>query len=71
MKKPILLDVMLNNHFVCQLKYDKQGFPALIDGNIVEQHNIEDLERFVEEKRPSLKGKPYTIAFSNQKIITT
>lgn len=28
----------------------------------------DDIKRFVEEKRPSLKGKGYRIEFSNQSV---
>ena len=66
-KKQILLDVMLNGRFVCQLKYNRRGFPEMIDGEVKESHKIEDLERFVFEKRPSLRGKDIRIEFSNQK----
>ena len=52
--KELIFDVMLNGRFVCALKY---RFCPLI--TITE----EELAKFVEEKRPSLKGKDYRIAF--------
>lgn len=69
MKKPLLLDVSLNGRFICQLKYDKRGFPEEIGGGrYIEVHRMEDLEAFVREKRPSLRGKDIKIAFSDQKV---
>lgn len=68
MEKPILIDVMLNNHFVCQIKYTKRGFPKMIGGRISEVHDMNDIKRFIEQKRPSLKGKPYEICFSTQSL---
>lgn len=66
MSKPILIDVMLGGRFVCQLRYTKRGFPKYFNGAFIETHDNRDIERFVEEQRPSLKGKPYTIEFSKQ-----
>ena len=51
--KDLIFDVMLNGRFVCTLKY---RFCPLF--SITE----EELAKFVEEKRPSLKGKNYKIA---------
>ena len=67
MAKKVLLDIMLNGRFVCQLSYDKRGFPEMIDGEVKEYHRLEDLEKFVYEKRPSLRGKDIRIEFSSQK----
>lgn len=52
--KDLIFDVMLNGRFVCTLKY--RFCPLFL---ITE----EELAKFVEEKRPSLKGKNYNIAF--------
>ena len=68
MAKKVLLDIMLNGRFICQLSYDKRGFPEVIDGEVKEFHRLEDLERFVYEKRPSLKGKDIKIEFSKNKV---
>lgn len=68
MNKPILLDIMEGGRFVCQLLYDRRGFPEMINGRIKEVHSQEDIERFVYEKRPGLKGKNINIEFSNQRI---
>ena len=51
--KDLIFDVMLNGRFVCTLKY---RFCPLF------QITEEELAKFVEEKRPSLKGKNYKIA---------
>ena len=66
-KKQILLDIMLGGKFICQLKYDGMPFPELINGKVVPVYDAEDLERFVYEQRPSLRGKDIRIEFSNQK----
>lgn len=56
MNKPLLIDIMLDGRFVQQLRYYRRGFPEMIDGEFVESHRREDIEAFVYEKRPSLKG---------------
>lgn len=45
--KTFTFDIMLNGRFVCAL------FPI----------DLEDLKKFILNKRPSLKGKDYRIAF--------
>ena len=51
--KELIFDVMLNGRFVCTLKYRFCPlFPTM----------EEELAKFVEDKRPSLKGKNYKIA---------
>ena len=67
MAKKVLLDIMLGGKFICQLKYDGMPFPELIDGKVVPVYDSEDLEKFVYEKRPSLRGKDIRIEFSSQK----
>lgn len=53
-------DVMLNGRFIKTFKYRYNPlFP--INGN--------ELSKFVEDKLPTLKGKPYRIALSNDKPI--
>ena len=52
--KYLIFDVMLNERFVCTLKYRFCPlFPI----------TPEEIAKFVEEKRPSLRGKNYRIAF--------
>ena len=67
MAKKVLLDIMLGGRFICQLKYDGKPFPELIDGKVVPVYDSRDIERFVYEKRPSLRGKDIKIEFSSQK----
>jgi len=52
--KALFLDIMLNGKFICTLKY-KYCPLFTIDYN--------ELLKFVEQKRPTLKGKPYRIMF--------
>ena len=68
MKRPnfVLIDVMISGRFVCQLRYTGKPFPSVVGGVIMPVYDGDDIKRFVEEKRPSLKGKGYQIEFSNQ-----
>ena len=68
MTKKVLLDIMEKGRFLCQLKYDGYPFPDMIDGKIVPVYDSKDLERFVYEKRPSLRGRDIRIEFSNNKV---
>ena len=69
MKKPkILLDIMLDGRFVCQLRYARQGQLKIINGHMAEVYDLDDLQSFVEKERPSLIGQPYKIEFSQQRI---
>lgn len=68
MNKPVLLDVMLNGNFLCQYRYFARGFPKLINGKIQEVYDMRDFRRFVEEKRPSLKGRNYQVLVSDQSV---
>lgn len=56
--KALFLDIMLNDRFVCTLKYMYCPLFTI---------RYEALIKFVLEKRPSLKGKP----FSNTLLIIT
>ena len=52
--KTLVFDVMLNERFVCTLKYKYCArFPI----------DCEDLIKFVLQKRPTLKGKDFRIMF--------
>jgi hypothetical protein len=68
MDKTLLLDVMLDGRFKCQLKYEKPAFPLILDGEVVESYDASDLREFVERERPSLKGKDFKIEFATQKV---
>lgn len=52
--KALFLDIMLNDRFVCTLKYMYCPLFAI---------RYEALLKFVLDKRPSLKGKPFRIMF--------
>ena len=69
-RKPMLLDIMQGDKFICQLKYTKRGIPAIVDGEIREVYNMDDLEQFVYENRPSLRGGGIKIAFSNNRVLS-
>lgn len=69
MAKTLLLDIMLDGRFKCQLKYEIASFPLVLDGEVVESYDISDLQEFVERERPSLKGKDFKIEFATQKVL--
>lgn len=50
----VKFDVMLNDRWVCTLRYPYSPIFVL---------TVKELEDFVIEQRPSLKYKPFTIAF--------
>lgn len=68
--KPILLDIMLDDRFLCQMDYTAPAKPLFIEGKPMNVYNLDDIKSFVYSKRPSLKGKNIRISFSNQKILT-
>lgn len=68
-KKPLLLEVMLNGSFICQLEYNRKGTIETTDKGVEEYYLYKDLEEFVLEKRPTLKNKPFKIVGSNQKVL--
>lgn len=68
-RRPILLDVMSGDRFLCQIAYTKRGIPKLIDGKMTEVHRPEDIMTYIREKRPSLaNAKDLHVSFSSQKI---
>ena len=66
--KSILLDVMVDNRCVCQLEYNRFYPIMLDDGTPMDCVSAEDIQKFIEEKRPSLKYQKYHVEFSNQKV---
>ena len=68
--KPVLMDIMLNGRFYCQMPYEAKGDWKIIDGEVQEVHDIEKIMSYVESKRPYLSGKDYKIYFTNQKAFT-
>lgn len=63
----ILLDIMKDDKFICQIPYSKKGEKTFLNGKIEEVYDIDEIERYVYEKRPSLKGQGIRIRFSNQR----
>ena len=61
--RSVKFDVMLNDRFVCTLSMELTP-PRISEwvGNmpVLKNNAIQD---YVEEKRPSLKGKPYKVEF--------
>ena len=69
MKPTLLIDVMIGDSFICQLPYYHHGYPTILDdGSFIETYDTEELEKFVLDKRPSLKNKKFHIEFTNQKL---
>lgn len=58
--KTLFFDVMLNGRFVCTLRYKYCPlFPI----------DIKELVKLVLSKRPTLRGKPFYIGFSQNKYL--
>lgn len=65
----IFIDVMQSGRFLFQLKYTRRGVPRIVGGELCEVHLPEDVERFVYQQRPSLRGrKGIHFAFSAQRV---
>lgn len=60
-KNKIRLDVMLNEKFVCTLNIPTLMADDVVDGMPV--FKMETISRYIEKHRPSLRNKPYRIAF--------
>lgn len=57
--KTVYLDIMLGGRFYCQLRYEYCPlFPV----------DSRELEDYILNKRPSLRGKDFTINFSTNKV---
>ncbi len=69
MKEPVLLDVMVGGRFYKQLRYFKHGRPKMVDGKIIEVHDLDEIKAWVLERLPSIANKNYEIGFSQQKVI--
>lgn len=65
----VLLDIILNGRFLCQLVYKERGNLEWINGKLAFVIADVDIQHFVERQRPSLRGKSYHIEFSNQRVI--
>lgn len=69
MTKPVYLDIMsADGNFIQQMRYDKRGFPTMLDGKITETYHYKDLEEFVFSKRPSLRNQKIKIIPSEQRV---
>lgn len=68
--KTILLDIMVDGRFNCQLRYKGHPFPKMIDGKVVPVYDGDEISKFVFEKRPSLKGKDVQICFAEQLVFS-
>jgi hypothetical protein len=67
MKHPSLyLDIYLYGRFVCQLKFNTP--PTITKSDGTREFYIADIEKYVTDKRPSLKGKDFKVRFSNQRV---
>lgn len=67
---PIFIDVMgADGYFICQVKYDRKGWPELIDGNVEEVYDSEEIKAFVYKKRPSLRNKNIKLALSKNRVV--
>ena len=65
----VLLDIVLNGRFLCQLPYRWVGLLEIIDGNPLYVCTEAEVRSFVESKRPSIIGKDFKIELSNQRVI--
>ena len=63
----MLLDIMLNGRFICQLNYKKKGYHTKANGKLVEVHSDSEIAHYIESVRPSLNGKNYNVCFTNNK----
>lgn len=68
MRRPVLLDIILEGRYYRQLRYTKRGFPMLVDGEVLETYEAKDIKDFVEEQLPSLVGRNYKIEFAKQRV---
>lgn len=65
---PILIDVMLNGRFVCQLHYTGKGHLEMIDGELFGVQSESDIREWINEQRPSLRNKNINIRISNKRV---
>ena len=68
--KPLLVDVMVNGSFYTQVTYTKRGRPRMVDGKIVEEHDPDEVKQFVLDTLPSIRNKDFSLAFSNQRVLS-
>ena len=59
---------MLDGRFYTQVRYNKHGWPELIDGKVIEVHKDSDMEKYVLKKLPFIKNKNYRLRVSDNKV---
>ena len=64
--KKILLDIIVDGRFYCQLTY--QGLPVGMTEDGVWVYDSRDINKFCQQQLPSLARKKYRIEFSNQRV---
>lgn len=60
-RKDVRFDVMMGDKYICTMVMPFMLADDFRDGHPI--FNLETFSRFVESRRPSLKNKPYRIAF--------
>lgn len=72
MMHKVLFDVLLNDRFVCQLSYTKEVTTLTMDDGkeLRGVHFIKnEIKNYVISKKPSLRGRDFQVAFTNQRLI--
>lgn len=64
-RTPLYLDIFLGGRFYCQISYDT---PPIIKSDGTKEYYIVEIEKYVTDRRPSLKGKDFKVRFSNQRV---
>ena len=62
------IDIMQDGRHVCQLPFNLPKRTEVIDGESIEYFDQSYLKFYVEFMKPSLRGKEYSIEFSEQKV---
>ncbi len=65
----LLLDIMLNGRFFCQLRYTGRGRLEWLGEKLGYVYNEASIRSFIERMRPSLRGKDYKVDFAKQRVI--
>lgn len=65
--QPIYLDIMVNDLFYRQIRYDLAPRKEIVDGRVMDVDNMDDMENYVREKFPWLKR--FTIYPTTNRII--
>lgn len=62
------IDIMQDGRHICQLPMNIPQRREVIDGESIEFFDPSDLKFYVELMKPSLRGKEYSIEFSNKRV---